>query len=208
MQSKPEKPALTGWTIVAVSLTIVGACLFVIFWQHGWTDEGLSSAIRVTARSSFVWFIAAFSASPLVAFVPNALTRWQLANRRYLGISFALGHLIHGGTILAEAARTGGGSLAGRTHDVIGGGVIYGFIVFMLVTSFPRPAAWVGRRAWSALHTVGGYLVCLSFLSSYGGRVMVEHRWLFLPQAVAIVLVLSLRLARRFLIRRSPASVA
>lgn len=186
-------------------MTIVGLCLAFIFWRSGWTDEGLSTAMRVTARNSFVWFIAAFSASPLAGFLPSAVTRWQLANRRYLGVSFALCHLIHGGTILAQAARTGGDSLAGRTHDVIGGSVIYGFIVFMLVTSFPAPAAWVGRRTWTTVHTMGGYLLCLSFLSSYGGRALENPA--FLPQALAIVLVLSLRLVRRFTNRRVVSSV-
>ena len=186
---------LERWRIVGLALAVIGVGLVFVFARDGWSDEGLGAAMRVTARSSFVLFLTAFSASSLAALRPSAVTRWQLANRRYFGISFALSHLIHAAAILALAARTGGGSLAGRLHDVIGGGFIYGFIVFMLATSFDRTAAWVGPRVWKTVHTTGGYLVFLTFFASYGGRA--SESLIYLPQVLLMLAVLSLRIARR-----------
>ncbi len=123
---------------------MIVACLGFVFARDGWSDEGLRAAIRVTARSSFLLFLGAFSASSLATFLPSAPTRWLLANRRYVGISFALSHLMHAAAIVTLAVRTGGGSLSARMAGLIGGGIVYGLIIFMLATSFDRTAAWVG----------------------------------------------------------------
>lgn len=197
--SKSFTHKLLGWNLVSLALTTISACLVFVLVTNGWNEDGLRAAIRVTARGSFLFFVAAFSASSLALFVVSPLTRWQLANRRFLGISFALCHLLHAGAILALAAHTEGATLAGRAHDVIGGSVIYGLILFMLVTSFDRPAAWVGPRLWKRVHTLGGYVIFVTFLSSYGGRAL--ESLVYLPQVLLLLSVLALRIARR--LRRS-----
>ena len=186
---------LHGWWLVGLVSSVIGASLIYVFAHHGWSDEGLRGAIRVTARSSFVLFLAAFSASSLAIFLPSRATRWQLLNRRSLGISFALSHLVHGAAIVTLAVRTGGGSLSARVGGLVGAGVLYGFILFMLVTSFDRPAAWVGPRAWRRVHTIGGYLIFLTFLATYGRKIV--ESWAFLPHVLLLLAVLGLRIARR-----------
>ncbi len=187
------------WRVVGLALAVIGAGLAYAFARDGWSDEGLRAAVRVTARNSLLLFLAAFSASSLAALLPGRLTRWQLANRRYLGISFALSHILHGVAIVTLAVRTGGGSLTAQAAGLLGGGLIYGFILFMLATSFDRSAAWVGPRVWKAVHTTGGYLIFATFLISYIGKA-VESR-IYLPQVVLLLAVLGLRIARR--VRRS-----
>ncbi len=187
------------WQIVGLALAVLGAGLAFVFARDGWSDEGLRAAIRVTARCSFLLFLSAFSASSLALLLPSGPTRWQRLNRRYLGISFALSHLIHGAAIVTLAVRTGGGSLTAQMAGLIGGGVIYGFILFMLATSFDRSAAWVGPRVWKTVHTIGGYLIFVTFLTSYVGKA--AESLIYLPQVVLLVAVLGLRIARR--IRRS-----
>ena len=186
---------LDGWQVVGLASAVISASLIYVYARHGWSDEGLRGMIRVTARSSFVLFLAAFSASSLAMFLPSKATRWQLVNRRYLGISFALSHLIHGAAIVTLAIRTGGGSLSARVVGLVGAGVIYGFIVFMLVTSFDRTAAWVGPRVWKTVHSVGGYLIFLTFLATYGRRV--SESLVYLPQVLLLLAVLGLRIVRR-----------
>lgn len=186
---------LQGWQIVGLVLAVVGASLIYVFARHGWSDEGLRGAIRVTARSSFTLFLAAFSASALAAFLPSKITCWQLTNRRYLGISFALSHLIHGAAIVTLAVRTDGGSLTARVVGLIGAGVVYGFILFMLATSFDRTAAWVGPRVWKRVHWLGSYLLFLTFLATYGRKVAESQA--YLPQVVLLLAVLGLRIAHR-----------
>ncbi len=183
------------WRFVGLALAVIVACLGLVFARDGWSDEGLRAAIRVTARSSFLLFLGAFSASSLATFLPSAATRWQLTNRRYLGISFALSHLTHAAAIVTLAVRTGGGSLSARLAGLIGGGIVYGFILFMLATSFDRTAAWVGPRVWKTVHTAGGYLIFVTFLASYGPRA--AESLIYLPQVLMLVAVLGLRIARR-----------
>ncbi len=187
------------WRLVGLALAVIGASLTYVFARDGWSDEGLRAAIRVTARSSFLLFSAAFSASSLALLLPSTPTRWQRLNRRYLGISFALAHVLHGAAIVTLAVRTGGSSLTAKLAGLIGGGVIYGFILFMLATSFDRTAAWVGPRVWKAVHLTGGYLIFVTFLASYAGRAVQSP--VYLPQVVLLLAVLGLRIARR--LRRS-----
>ncbi len=189
-----------GWRVVGLVSAVVSISLIYVAVRYGWSDEGLRGAIRVTARSSFTLFLAAFSASSLAMILPSTATRWLLANRRFLGISFALSHLVHGAAIVTLAVRTGGGSLTARVIGLGSAGVIYGFILFMLVTSFDRTAAWVGPRVWKAVHTIGGNLIYLTFLATYGRKV--AESLVYLPQVVVLLVVLGLRLARRARIKR------
>ncbi|MEM7357178.1 MAG: hypothetical protein AAF657_40565, partial [Acidobacteriota bacterium] len=154
-----------GWRIVGLASMLIGASLIYVASRYGWGEDGLRGVIRVTARTSFLFFLAAFSASSLALFLPSPWTRWQLTNRRYLGIAFAISHLIHGAAIITLAVRTGGGSLTARVIGLSGAGVLYAFILFMLVTSFDRPTAWVGPRVWKSVHTIGSYLIFLTFLA-------------------------------------------
>ena len=186
---------LHGWRVVGLASALIGAGLTYIFVRHGWSDEGLRGAIRITARSSFILFLGAFSASSLALFLPSKATRWQLRNRRYFGIAFAVSHLIHGAAIVTLAVRTGGGSLTAQVIGLTGAGVLYAFILFMLVTSFDRTAAWVGPRVWQKGHSIGSYLICLTFLATYG-RLLTESR-AYLPQTAVLLVVLGLRIARR-----------
>ena len=194
----PKGPArpFGGWRLVALALTVVAAGLVSVALRHGWSDEGLRGAIRITARSSFALFLAAFAASSLARLLPSHPTRWLLANRRFLGIAFAVSHLVHGAAIVTLAVRTGGGSLTARVIGLGSAGILYAFILFMLVTSFDRTAAWVGPRLWKRIHTIGSYLVFLTFLATYG-RMLADSRAYWL-QVGLLLLVLSLRLARRW----------
>jgi len=63
-------------------------------------------AFRATARTSVVFFTAAFAASALRRRWPNGATAWMLRNRRQLGVSYAASHFIHLLLILAVAGWT------------------------------------------------------------------------------------------------------
>ena len=185
-----------GWRVVWLALVVIGASLIYMATRHGWSDEGLRGAIRVTARSSLFLFLAAFSASSLMTLLPTKGTQWLLANRRFLGIAFAFSHLIHGAAIIILATRTGGGSLTARVVGLTSAGILYGFILFMLATSFDRTAAWIGPRWWKIIHTLGSYLVFLTFLATYARKAI--DSWAFLPHTLLLLAVFGLRLARRF----------
>lgn len=185
-----------GWGVLATMMGLLASVLVLQTIRVGGGDPFLLQAIRWTARLSFPCFILAWTASSLHHAWPTAWSRWQLGQRRFLGITFAILHLVHLAFIAAAAFLSSGESLAGRPwFDFAGGGLAYAFLVFMLATSFPRTAQALPRGLWIRLHTVGGYLIAVIFSVSYGFRAVSDPA--FLPQAACLVAAFALRLTRR-----------
>jgi len=161
-----------GWRLFAVlALTLAGLSLWIAS-MRGFEVDGVRMVIRFTARSSLLFFCLAFGAAALVRLWPNAWTRWQRRNRRYLGVTFAASHAIHAIAIACFAVMDPVG-YAGATSiaSYVFGGIGYAFITAMTATSFDRTAAMLGARAWRMLHLVGGYYLLLQFMVSFGKRI-------------------------------------
>jgi DMSO/TMAO reductase YedYZ heme-binding membrane subunit len=161
-----------GWRLFAVlALTLVALSVWIAGMRQFEVD-GVRMVIRFTARTSLLFFCLAFGASALARLWPNAWTRWQRRNRRYLGVTFAASHAIHAIAILCFAVMDPAGyAAATNVASYIFGGIGYAFIVAMTVTSFDRTAAALGARAWRMLHLVGGYYLLLQFTVSFGKRI-------------------------------------
>ena len=102
-RDKRSKSAWEGWSIVgAVTIALILAVTIEAMTATA-PVIGVRGIIKVTARSSFVLFALALTASVAHRFWPNAWTRWQLRNRRYLGVSFALAQFVHLLAIMALA---------------------------------------------------------------------------------------------------------
>ena len=156
--------ALLTLVLIALSVWIAGMRQFEV--------EGVRMVIRFTARTSLLFFCLAFSAAALARLLPNAWTRWQLRNRRYLGLTFAASHALHAVAILAFAKMDPAGFMqATNLASYIFGSIGYVVIVAMAATSFDRTAAAIGPRAWRALHLVGGYYLLAQFTVSFGKRI-------------------------------------
>ena len=163
--------------------------------------------VRETAKGAMLVFVAAFSASSLQALWPSPTSRWMLKNRRGLGLSFAMTHLVH----LASL-----GTLAMWFPDpfvadldvvtLVGGGLAYAFLVAMASTSWDGAIRAMGARRWRLLHTVGGYYIWFIFFQSYLGRAL-EHP-IYAPLTGVLVACLGLRLARRLTLRRRSQATA
>jgi DMSO/TMAO reductase YedYZ heme-binding membrane subunit len=151
-------------TLIALSIWIAGMRQFEV--------DGVRMVIRFTARTSLLLFCLAFSAAALARLWPNAWTRWQRRNRRYLGITFAASHGIHAIAIACFAAMAPADYMAAtNAASYIFGGIGYAFIVAMAATSFDRTAEAIGPRAWKILHLAGGYYLWFQFMISFGKRI-------------------------------------
>ncbi|PPQ18013.1 hypothetical protein CV770_17910 [Bradyrhizobium sp. AC87j1] len=182
-----------GWRLLAaLTLSLILLSLWIASMRQ-FEVEGVRMVIRFTARSSLLLFCLAFSAAALARLWPNAWTRWQRRNRRYLGLSFAASHAIHAVAIVVFAWMDPA-SFAEATSAVsyIFGGIGYGFIIAMSATSFDRTAARIGSRAWRTLHLVGGYYLWLQFMVSFGKRVPAMP--LYAAFLVPLLIVMSLRM--------------
>ena len=175
-----------GWPIVAWTAAVLVLMIAIVLACAGSDETGLRMVIRATARTSCVLFLAAFVASALRRAWPSPATAWLLANRRYVGVSFAVSHLLHLLAIGALAGWSAPGlvATAGMTTTVVGG-IGYLFIAAMTVTSFDRTAAWLGARRWHRLHTIGAYYVWLVFFLSFAPRAAFSP--LYFPFGLAVV---------------------
>src|SRR3954454_11753383 len=134
-----------GWRLLAVlGLTLVALCVWIAGMRQFEVD-GVRLVIRFTARTSLLFFCLAFGAAALARLWPNAWTRWQRRNRRYLGVTFAASHGIHAVAILAFALMDPAGFAAATSlASYIFGGIGYAAIVAMTATSFDRTAKALG----------------------------------------------------------------
>jgi methionine sulfoxide reductase heme-binding subunit len=187
---------LQRWRLVAaISVLLAITAVGVVLVDPG--VPGIRSVIRLTARTSLLLFLLTFTASAAWRRWPGAWTRWQLANRRYLGLSFAAsqGFQLVAIIAFAQLARAQFDQASDPSTRFVGE-IGYVFIVAMTVTSFDASAAWLGRRAWKILHTTGAWYLWLVFLLSYVSRAVHDaHYWI----GVAVVLC---ALAVRVLPRR------
>lgn len=193
-----SRSLLNGWPLLGLlSAGLVAMTVFIVV-DHRLDVDGVRMAIRATARTSFVLFVMAFSASALLVLWPGAWTRWQRRNRRQLGLAFAVSHGLHALAILAFARLDPVEFMAATSiASYITGGIAYVFIVAMAATSFDRTAAWLGPRAWRVLHGVGGYYLVITFLISNGKRIGISPFYGVPVAILAVMLLLRLLASRR-----------
>ena len=161
-----------GWRLFAVlTLTLIALSIWIANMRQFEVD-GVRMVIRFTARTSLLFFCLAFGAAALARLRPNAWTRWQRRNRRYLGVTFAASHGIHAVAIACFAVMAPRlFAEATSAASYIFGGIGYAFIIAMAATSFDRTAAAIGPRAWRILHLTGGYYLLFQFMVSFGKRI-------------------------------------
>jgi DMSO/TMAO reductase YedYZ heme-binding membrane subunit len=182
-----------GWRLFAVlALTLLALSLWIAGMRQFEVD-GVRMVIRFTARTSLLFFCLAFSAAALARLWPNAFTRWQRRNRRYLGVTFAASHGIHAVAIATFAVMDPLGYAAATSlASYIFGGIGYGFIVAMTATSFDRTASALSASAWRRLHLIGGYYLLFQFMVSFGKRI--PDMPLYALFLIPLLAVLALRL--------------
>ncbi|HSW14129.1 MAG TPA: hypothetical protein VLI06_14885 [Solimonas sp.] len=186
---------LRGWPLtgcITLALLVMSALLLT---QHP-GEEGVRLVIRATARTSLLLFVLAFTASALWRLWPGTWTRWQLRNRRYLGVSFAASHAIHLAAIVAFARLDPSefGSISPVANRIVAG-LAYVFIFAMAATSFDRMVAWMGARRWKLLHTAGAHYIWLIFMLSFAKRAIHEPGYLL--GVLLLAMALGLRLKAR-----------
>ena len=185
-----------GWPLLAsttAALVLMSAAILL----YRPNIHGLHALIRATARTSLVLFLMAFTASALCKLRPGAWSRWQLSNRRYLGLSFATSHTIHLMAIVSIAlAQPREFWEDNDTLSLAIGGLAYAFIFAMAATSFDRSVNWLGARSWKILHTVGAYYIWLTFLIVFVTFALSAPRYWF--GALILVAALLLRALARW----------
>ena len=182
------KPKTIALPITALFLMLA---TMLVFQGDGLTEDTLRQMIRVTAASSMTLFCLTFSASSLHHFLSDG--RWQpvMQARRRLGLSFALSHAVHLLAIIALVEVVFDGDYS-QLGDIVGGSVIYLFIIAMAATSNNASVKLLGAKNWKMLHKTGSYLIWVGLFSSYLGNALETgdlHYWLYLGLGVVLLLL-------------------
>ena len=125
---------------------------------------GMAPIVHRSVRCALPLFVLAFTASSLAILWPSTLTRWMLANRRYIGLAFAFAMALHFGFV-TYFIWTFGNPLNFRATmmDVVG----FIFLLMMTLTSFRWGARYVSRANWRRLHKTGVYAIWLVAILIY-----------------------------------------
>lgn len=170
--------------------------------QGGWTLEGAAAAARLTARFSFLWFIAAWSSSALARLWPGGWRTQLLARRRAVGLGFAAAHSVHFAALLIVVLVF---HEARSAAALAGGGFGYLMMAAMALTSNDAAVRAMGATAWKALHAAGGYVLAGIFAFSYYGR-LEDKPWLAVPALTLLAAAAALRVLAWALPKRGAAS--
>lgn len=191
---RPPARSFGGPPIVGVTAVIVaGLCGAILAVRTPGVEE-LRATVRVTAFTSAVLFLLTFTASALARLRPGPVTAWLRANRRYLGLSFAVSHLSHLLAIVALVRWVPAFEANLRPLTVVGGGIGFVAVALLAATSNDASVHLLGR-AWHLLHTIGVHYLWLIFTATYAGpaTTSVFHA----AMTLAFVAALGLRVAAR-----------
>ncbi len=161
--------ALTGWAALALF-----AMSALVLAAAGTDEAGVRTWIRSTARSSALLFLLAFLARPVRQLWRTDATAFLLANRRYVGVSMAVSHLLHGIAIV-WLLRAWPSAYEADAVTLAGGGLGFVFVALMAATSSDAAQAKFGRARWQRLHRSGAWYLWIVFAFTFIPDP--EHGW-------------------------------
>ena len=151
---------LTTTELMAVTFGVALALVIIVRMIEG-PAQRLDTALRVTARWSFLWFWLAYSGSAIATlFGSNYQALAQRA--RDFGLAFASAHLVHVGLVawlLYNAVTPFSGLI------FFGVGIFWIYLLALL--SITRLSAMLRPRIWRLIRTLGVEYIALVFLVDF-----------------------------------------
>lgn len=195
-------------------VTITFAVASLVTWIVVTSDAGFEATTRSvviwTARSSFVWFTLVYVARPAHQLWRSAFTKFLLAERKWIGLGFAVSHLVHLGAIIAFASPDFGAFMRKQPPSNLIAAATFLLLFAMAITSIDSVKKKMSSRAWKRLHRTGIHFAWISFAGTYTTAIAAHPAYAF-PAAIALGIG-GIRLAAWFRLRarsnRSPARPA
>ena len=162
---------LNSWSLFWVLALVVSiATLLGLPHADFHSARGTAPIVHRSVRCALPLFVLAFTASSLAILWPSTLTRWMLANRRYIGLAFAFAMALHFGFVAYFIGSFGNPlNLRATLMDLVG----FIFLLMMTLTSFRWGARYLSRANWRRLHKTGVYAIwsVAILIYSHGVRV-------------------------------------
>jgi sulfoxide reductase heme-binding subunit YedZ len=148
---------LNSWSLFWVLALVVSiATLLGLPHADFHSARGTAPIVHRSVRCALPLFVLAFTASSLAILWPSTLTRWMLANRRYIGLAFAFAMALHFGFVAYFIGSFGNPlNLRATLMDLVG----FVFLLMMTLTSFRSGARYLSRANWRRLHKTGVYAI-------------------------------------------------
>lgn len=194
-------PRLLVW----ITLSITSLVIWIVITSDGELAETSSSIIRWTARTSLVMFTLAYVARPAVQLWRNAFTKHLLAERKWIGLGFAVSHLAHLGGIVALASPDIGAFVRRQQPTTAVAALTFLVLFAMAVTSNERIKKKMSNRAWKLLHRTGMQLSWISFATTYAFAIAVSP--VYAIPTVILIAIAGIRIAAWLRRRARRASV-
>ena len=161
---------MNGPRITAAWFALVAGLTGAIFATPDPGEIEFRTTLRVTALTSAIPFLLAFTAAALQRLSPSPLSRWALKNRRYLGLSMAGSHLIHLIAIIGLVETAMSGNPIGPVTKIFG---TAGFVLLALMAATSNDfAVQALGAAWRWLHLLGVWVLWIDFTFTYIGTAL------------------------------------
>jgi methionine sulfoxide reductase heme-binding subunit len=191
------------WPLIACLSAILLVATATVALNGPDPVEATREAIRLTARTSLLCFLAAFVAASLHRLAAGRATAWLLRNRRAFGLAFVVSHLLHA-LVLVRLWRLDPALFDTLTTPAsfIAGGSCYVVILALGLTSLHPIHRRMRPAHWARLHLWGVWIVWAFFLVNFGRRAVVNQ--MYWPAMALLGLALVLRLGGRAKSRPAP----
>jgi len=182
-----------NWSVLLASLFVTGAASLLTVVAGDFSDDSFGFVLRWSARFALVIYLLIFIARPLRQLGTHPVSRSLARNRRFIGIGFAAVMTIHLVFLIWHNGPTVN----------LPGFVTYAMVYLMLLTSFDRPARWLGPKRWRALHKAGLYWLAIPFSVSIVAGLIETGRAVYIVLTALIALALTVRVAAFVRARRN-----
>jgi methionine sulfoxide reductase heme-binding subunit len=135
-------------------------------------EAAIRLMLRVTARTTFVFFVCAFAGNALRDLFPGRLSIWLATKRDAFLLTMAASHTVHLAAIIALFRLLGSSRL--KLTTVLGGGLVYLLIYALAIGAMIRlrgrePRLLLGSPRFEAIAL---YLIWLVFALAFVPRIV------------------------------------
>jgi hypothetical protein len=140
------------------------AIAIVMLGDKGVSESGIRSALRVTARWSYLWFWLAYAGGALAVLLGSTFRGLAMRGREF-GLAFASAHLVHVGLVLWLYHITHQPPLTGSLLVFFGIGIFWTYLLALL--SIPLISKVMGPTVWRIVRTVGVEYIAIVFFYDF-----------------------------------------
>ena len=184
-----------GWGLLSV-LSVLVSAVEIVAWLHcDWTSSAdIQALMGFNWQLSTPYFLMAFCASSMQQVFPSTFSRWLRANRRYIGLAFAVVVGWQFATICRFSLRFPS-ELVSFHADAFQylEDSIFIYVGLMVLTSFRFVYRHMSLAAWRHLHKTGIFLLGSLFFSNYLFELTVRSDMKTMIETLAFALAFGLR---------------